>query len=147
MVRGIPPFRQERFTPAQIALLGTVPDRDLAETWGVHTTTVADLRKRNGVPAFQAQKHWTPEEVALLGTMPDAEVARRVGRSREAVHTARLARGIRLVGSKPHPHLDDIKREYTTTNASVSDIAAKYGVSREFVTKRAHKRRWVRPPQ
>ena len=100
---------------------------------------------KRGIPAFQQQKPWTGNELALFGTMSDAQVARLVGRSVLAVRAARHAAGIKLPGSPPHPHLEDIKREYTTTNRPSVDIAAQYGVPAHFLYKRARERGWKRP--
>jgi hypothetical protein len=144
--RGIPGFREKKiFTPEQIARLGQKPDGKLAAEWGRTTASVVAVRALMGIAAFQTQKHWTPEELALLGTMSDAKLAKRVGRSPEAVKAARYARGIRRTGSAPHPHLDDIKREYLTTNHTAKEIASKYGVKPGFVSRRASERGWVRP--
>lgn len=144
-VRGIKPYSV--WSDERERLLGTMTDAQLARLWGVKVASIVHARERRGIPAFQRQKPWTAEELALLGTMSDAEVARRVGRSREAVHVARYSRGIRNGVLQRHPHLDDIKREYTTTHQPVPEIAARYGVSRDFVNKRAYKRRWVRPQE
>ena len=108
--------------------------------------TVFHARTVRGIPAFQTQKPWTPEEVALLGTMSDAAVAQRVGRSKEAITAMRRARGVSGASkSLPHPHLEDIKREYTTTLAAVPEIATRYGVSNRFIINKAGKRGWRRP--
>lgn len=133
------------WTAERVALLGTAPDAEIAARIGINHVSVAKARMRRGVPAFQLQKPWTAEELAFLGTTSDAEVAERVGRSQAAVRAARHDRGIKLSGPAPHPHLDDIKREYTTTDIPVREIGFKYGVSPGFVLKRAHKRGWARP--
>jgi hypothetical protein len=60
--------------PEELALLGTMPDADLAARLGKTPTAVRVMRSRLGI-ANPTTTHWTAEELALLGTMPDAEVA------------------------------------------------------------------------
>lgn len=81
--------------PAErVARLGSVPDIQLAEEWGLKQNSVAVARIRRGISAFQGQKRWTAQHVAMLGKMSDAEVAKRTGRSKWAVTAARRERGI-----------------------------------------------------
>ncbi|CAN7367746.1 hypothetical protein [Acidovorax sp. LjRoot117] len=144
---GIRPFcTPYQLTPAQVGQLGNKPDKALASDWGCAPSAVAMWRYARGISAFQTQKAWTEAEIALLGTLSDAAVAQRVGRSRAAVTAMRRSRGVACSAvSLPHPHLEDIKRDYTTTLATVSEIAKRYGVDTQFITKRARKRGWTRP--
>ena len=144
---GIPPcFKPWQFTEAQVAQLGTRPDQELAALWGCPTHCVASARSGRSIPAFQEQRRWTAAEIALLGTMSDAAVAQRVGRSKAAVAATRRFHGVSGASkSLPHPHLEDIKREYTTTLAAVPEIATRYGVSNRFIINKAGKRGWRRP--
>ncbi len=141
--------KRHYWTVDMVEMLGTMTDAALGAKFGIPKDTVTGARIGRGISpfciAFSVQRQWTAEEVALLGTMSDAQVARRVGRSREAVRAKRYALGIKNGVLQKHPSLDDIKRDYTSTNAPVSDIAAKYEVDIQFVTKRASKRGWVRP--
>lgn len=90
------------WTPDKVALLGTVPDAELASRWGINNATVAYARARHGIPPHQPQKKWTADQVAMLGQMTDAEVARRTGRSKWAVTKARRERKIHGV-AVAHP--------------------------------------------
>lgn len=99
----------------ELALLGTMPDAQLAKRWGVKRDSVGYLRRSRGVVVCRATSLWTAVNRSLLGTMSDAAVAQRVGRSKEAVTAMRRARGVSSASqSLPHPHLEDIQREYTT---------------------------------
>lgn len=80
-----------------LALLGTVPDRVVAEGTGLHHRTVGEERRRRGIPpsiGWRPKFEWTPEMIALLGTMTDAEVARGLGMSKTTVCTERRLRDI-----------------------------------------------------
>lgn len=102
---GIPPFvppphaavNRRKWTPAAAALLGTMPDGQLARRLGLSVSTVATERRRRGVAPFTPRHpgyEWTPEIVACLGQLPDPEIARRFEIPLPAVKAARRRRGI-----------------------------------------------------
>src|SRR5262249_3579300 len=75
-----------RLTPAwtaeQLALLGTIPDEELAAKIGRTPNAIRLKRERMGIPNPAGRDVWKAEELALLGTLPDLEVSRRTGRTR-----------------------------------------------------------------
>jgi hypothetical protein len=86
------------WTPQELALLGKMPDAELAKRLGRTVGAVALRRSRlnianYGHPAGKF-KRWTPGEVALLGTVPDRLLARKLKRTRIAVNCKREQLGI-----------------------------------------------------
>jgi hypothetical protein len=81
------------WTPEDVALLGTLPDAEVATRTGRTPSAVRQKREERSIPNPDDNR-WTAEAVALLGTMPDAEVARRLGRSVSAVVQKRVKLGI-----------------------------------------------------
>src|SRR2546430_13987534 len=75
------------WTVQEQALLGTMPDGELAKKLGRTFMAVRVRRNRLRRPNFEAHpfKRWTPEEEALLGTMRDSELAKKLGRTFVAV--------------------------------------------------------------
>jgi hypothetical protein len=84
-------YRGPRWTPEQLALLGTLLDDDVARQTGRTTNAVRIKREKLGIPNPKDLEHWTAEEVAQLGTAIDAAVARRIGRTPSAVAQKRIA--------------------------------------------------------
>jgi hypothetical protein len=82
-----------RWTPEDIALLGILPDEEVAARTGRTTGAVRQKREELSIPN-PAGNRWRPEDVALLGTLPDTEVARRLGRSLQSVTQKRIKLGI-----------------------------------------------------
>src|SRR6266850_7609307 len=67
------------------ALLGTMPDAEVAKRIGRTLVAVGVRRRRTGIPNYRPVKRWTPEEDKLLGTMPDRLLARKLQRTIIAV--------------------------------------------------------------
>jgi hypothetical protein len=88
-----PGYHGPRWTPQELALLGTMPDDALAAQIGKTPGAVRQKREELGIPN-PAANSWTAEGIALLGTLPDREVARLLGRSRAAVTQKRCQLGI-----------------------------------------------------
>jgi hypothetical protein len=86
-------YHGPRWTPQEVALLGTMPDEELAARIGKTPVAVRQKREELGI-ANPTANRWTAEDIALLGTLPDEEVARLVGRSRTAVTQKRCQLGI-----------------------------------------------------
>jgi hypothetical protein len=88
-----PGYHGPRWTPQELALLGALPDDEVAAQIGKTPGAVRQKREGLGIPNPTANT-WTAEEIALLGTLPDEEVAARLGRSRAAVTQKRCQLGI-----------------------------------------------------
>ena len=69
-------------------LLGTLPDRVVAERVGVSRVQVFKRRQSLGIRAWAAWIEWEQYD-HLLGTLPDAEVARGIGCTGHAVSRRR----------------------------------------------------------
>jgi hypothetical protein len=88
-------------TIEQIALLGTMPDKALAEKWGVTRNQVYGIRAKRGIPSYRPKKRLplcqsiTEAQVAMLGTVPDKVLAEAWGASVEQICKVRLKRGIK----------------------------------------------------
>jgi hypothetical protein len=79
------------WTGKEVALLGTVPDEDVAAMTGKSLGAVRSKRRSMGIPNPRlGNVAWKPWEVALLGNVPDAEVARQTGRTVAAVRQKRF---------------------------------------------------------
>jgi hypothetical protein len=81
------------WTAEEIALLGTVPDEELARRIGRTPNAVRVMRDRLGIPRPTGGR-WRDEDLALQGTLPDRVVARRLGRSLSSVTQKRIKLGI-----------------------------------------------------
>jgi hypothetical protein len=87
-------YRGAWWTPEDIALLGTVPDEEVARRTGRTAAAVRRKRWELAIPG-PASNRWTAAEVALLATLPDREVAEKAGRSVQAVVLKRIKSDIR----------------------------------------------------
>src|SRR5262249_23632634 len=72
------------WSDAELQLLGTAPDDEVAQRTGRTANAVRVKRTRLGIPD-PGGHGWTAAELALLGTAPDEEVAAQVGRTPGAV--------------------------------------------------------------
>lgn len=84
---------------AQLAILGTAPDAEVAAAVGVNDSAIHSMRKRRGVPAFGQSREklahsWTKKQLSWLGKLPDVEIARRVGLNTATVSVKRRGMGI-----------------------------------------------------
>jgi hypothetical protein len=79
------------WTAEEDALVGTMPDGELAQKLGRSVRSVAALSSVLG------KQYWNPRHLALLGKLSDEEVARQTGRSLRAVKVrrARLRRPVK----------------------------------------------------
>jgi hypothetical protein len=97
-----PGFHGRRWTDAEVALLGTIPDEEVSERTGWPWDSVRCKREELGIPNPSAQRRdWTPEEDAQVRTLSRDEAAERAGRSLGAVSKRRLALG--LPSGRPKP--------------------------------------------
>jgi hypothetical protein len=134
-VERVPIPRRSRWIEADLALLGTLPDADLARRLACHPSSVAAMRRRRGIaPARPRRKvDWTDEMVARLGTASDREVAALCGVPASSVQRKRCLLGIPAYGERPH----DGNGGYPWTRrtlkllgrASDRDVARQLGIS------------------
>ena len=88
--------------PEEDALVGTMPDRDLAQQIGRSRDAVGVRRQKRGIPPVCRPaipktprvstyhiRNWKPSEIELLGKRPDRDVARETGRTHAAVKRMR----------------------------------------------------------
>jgi len=93
------------WSPEEDALLGTMPDDEVARRTRRNRTAVFLRRQNLGIPSWRASSwkarwHWTPEQDALLGTMPDAALAEKLGVPKKHVFFRRQRLGI--TAFQPH---------------------------------------------
>jgi hypothetical protein len=83
------------WTRKEIALLGTMPDHDLARRLQRHPSSVVSKRLALGV-RYRCPRYrwWKPGELKLLGGRPDADIARLTSRSVRAIRLKRMKLGI-----------------------------------------------------
>jgi hypothetical protein len=86
-------YHGPQWTPEDFALLGTIPDEEVARRTGRTAGAVRQKLEELRIPN-PAGNRWRPEEAALLGTLPDREFARRLGRSLQSVTQKRFKLGI-----------------------------------------------------
>ena len=92
------PLTYEHWTAEEERLLGTRPDREMAQLLGRTVRAIESQRHRLGIyrqPSIRLKtRRWKPAEIALLGPRPDPELAARLGRSEGSVRVQRRKKGI-----------------------------------------------------
>lgn len=120
----------------QRALLGTKPDQELADEWGVPVSLVVVERKRavgmlkrgrEKNTNWQGPEWMTDQKRARLGKERDAELARQWGISRQRVEQIRSKLGIPLNVIEKEPDWESVKDRLG--KESDKDLAAEIGVS------------------
>ncbi|GMU65398.1 MAG: hypothetical protein AMXMBFR36_16720 [Acidobacteriota bacterium] len=94
--RGPHPGRR-RWTAAEVALLGAMPDAAVAGRLRINPRTVIEERQRRGIRAFRPRRpdtRWTARMIALLGQDTDRAVAAELGLSEGVVQRKRDLLGI-----------------------------------------------------
>jgi hypothetical protein len=86
-----------------LKLLGTKPDRVLAQNFGRRTGAVQGKRKSLGIPLCPDKHFWQPADDNLLGKYPDEDVARFLKVTPHSVKTRRGKLGIRIKNPKVRP--------------------------------------------
>lgn len=84
------------FAPEVLAILGTMPDYQIAARMNVCPQTVSKKRREHGIAPYQPDRtmvDFTKPE-PLLGLVTDAALARHRGVTRQAITARRAARGI-----------------------------------------------------
>ena len=78
-------------------MLGTMPDKDIAESLGYSLGTVARYRRKWEIEPYKennSRPRWTPEHEVMLGCDTDKNVAKLLGRTLAAVTQRRSMLGI-----------------------------------------------------
>src|SRR6266702_5749870 len=98
------------WTKDELALLGKLPDAEVAELTGRTFGTVWQKRRMLGIdqPALQFRK-WTPAEDKLVGTAPDADIAHQLDRTESAVKSRRAILEREQANRETKPILSDPK--------------------------------------
>lgn len=123
-------------TANQIAMLGLVPDTQLAREAGCSNMPIRTIRIARGIPTFRDNSgiRWTPEVMTLLGKVPDIDLAKQLGCTRERVRQVRVEQGIappaRLRRKQKPVNLDGAGK------LTDREIAKREGVSCSLIYKR-----------
>ncbi|MCF7673703.1 MAG: hypothetical protein K9N23_01335 [Akkermansiaceae bacterium] len=94
------------WTKKEIALLGKMPDGDVALKTGINKASVAWKRCKLKIPPFTNKRPkklltaWTRKEIAVLGKMTDAAAAAALDLAHSAVRLKRISLGIPPFGRK-----------------------------------------------
>ena len=91
------------WTAESSALLGTMPDRHIAQKLGITPVMVAYQRKRLGIKQYAAPSTWAAENDHLLGTKTDAALAKELGVPKHVVLKRRRALKIPAFGPSGWP--------------------------------------------
>lgn len=98
--RGIASYRNRStpfsWTPETIGLLGTKPDRVVAEKLNITPAMVYNKRTELKIKASQegSRINWTPEIIALLGVESDRDIAKKLRVTKNSVRNKRINLGI-----------------------------------------------------
>lgn len=83
-------------------VLGTVPDPQLAERYGVSRQRIHQVRQKLGISAFTEPIDWTDID-PLLGTEPDQQIAARLDICAQTIANRRRLLGIDRFRISDHP--------------------------------------------
>lgn len=129
--------------PIPPEILGTLPDRVIAEQYGVRVGTVQRLRKARDIPGVNPGTRGKPSRAAdfdhLLGQKSDAAIGRLAGCAASVIRHRRIARGIRpckqkRIVAKRRP-VKVLSPEYEALLGTVSDaeVARRSGIQQRTV--------------
>jgi hypothetical protein len=124
------------WTRRSIAMLGTMPDIDLASKLNLSIKTVLLKRQSLGIPSSRPPKSikWTPALIATLGKMPDGEVAKINGMNILSVQKKRVSLGIRCYARKSKIWHYWTKKELALLGKmSDGDVALRTGINKASV--------------
>ncbi|GAB0151095.1 hypothetical protein [Marinobacterium sp. BA1] len=129
-------MKRYEWTEEAIALLGTMPDRKLAEKLGVSLAVVRGRRIKEGIARSGSKKRhkWTKEELALLGTDTDQRIADRLGLDRIQVMNKRIYEEIQAFTPRPEPKDTALKYKDLLGTDTDKKIGKKIGCSTARVT-------------
>lgn len=128
------------WTADKIALIGTLPDQDVADQIGVPLQQVSSRRQKMGMAPIKSQVNWPSDLLALLGEIPDTEIAarfkglfgvRRIRAKRKEVGIARCNKVLDLEG-KPKLPPEAIALLGTIRD---TDIAAQFSIPHALVSR------------
>lgn len=164
---GLPPYTlkacghdgqtQFEWTEDNLALLGTVPDMDLALILGINRRSVWRQRKKRNIPVMRSEYRYfvLPDEaVPLLGVLRDAEIAHRFNVPSDTVYNARRLRNIEApaklvfdyatllpdLGKAPDP---EVAAKHNTSISIVRQARLKHKIP---AFERGQERTWVMKP-
>lgn len=135
---------RRRWKPAEIALLGKLPDTHVARRLKIAPSTVAAERRRREIPPFCTPIEWTEKALSLLGTDSDARVAGLLGVSPSAVSRKRRDLGIAACfptqssGRRREDHFWTPQRDALLGTASDAVIARRLRVHHHRVRDRRY---------
>jgi len=123
--------KPREWTEDEIAVLGSVSDRQASRILGIGRLTIANKRDELGIEEFDRSRQWTADEIALLGTMEDKEVAEILGIGSNAV-----------LFKRKELEIDPLSRSREWTEQELSllgtmsdqDLATRLNISRSCVT-------------
>ncbi|MCX6878453.1 MAG: hypothetical protein NTW21_32260 [Verrucomicrobia bacterium] len=93
----MPKLPASAWSKRDLALLGTMPDANLAARLKLKHHSVFKMRQSLKIASYARQKlwhKWTAKDIALLGTKPDSVFAKRFGTTIGAVSAKRRFHGI-----------------------------------------------------
>ena len=82
------------WTEQERRMLGTEPDRAVAQKLGRAWKSVIHERNSLGIPAVRIVPQWKEQETRLVGTEPDKVIAEKLGRTLRSVIHKRHALGL-----------------------------------------------------
>ena len=135
---------RRRWQPAEIALLGKVPDAHIARKLKISPGTVAGERRRLGIPPLFAPFEWTEKALSLLGSDSDARIAGLLGVSPGVVGRKRRALEIpacfppRSSGHRREDHFWTAGRDALLGTASDAVIARRLRIRHHRVRDRRY---------
>ena len=92
--------RRRIWKKAEIALLGTAPDAEIARQLKLSSATVCKLRNELRIPAHRGQlRGWGTTELGMLGRFSDAELAKITNRPLAEVIAKRIT--LRMKAGQP----------------------------------------------
>ena len=93
---GLPLEARRPWTKKELAMLGRIPDAQVAEATGRGRRHIRSKRESLGIPPSQKQfiGPWTKKMVSQLGKATDTEVAKNLGVNTASVALQRARRGI-----------------------------------------------------
>jgi hypothetical protein len=100
-----PGYHGPVWTREQLALLGTLPDEEVARRTSRTPRAVRVMRRRRGVPpppGAQTRRRWSAREDAVVRQLSPGEAAERTGRTAHAVYHRRRTLGV-ATGQKKRP--------------------------------------------
>jgi hypothetical protein len=124
------------WTKQQIALLGKIPDNQIAKRLGIVAPTVWRKRVQLGIPPLESKQRleWTDARIALLGKLSDKALAKRWGVTVKPIAQKRNELGIApFVSTAPVRPTRALK---AILRLPISQSCRRYHISPETIKKR-----------